>query len=713
MRSICAAAVRWAAALVFASTAVLSAQQSEPAKPAPAQGTAPQSGSGTASQTADDRSIVFHMGEIVVVGTPDGAEGVGGSVLTRREVWTFDRNSLDQAVNIVPGVVSTFDSNGRRNESDIFVRGFGRWQVPLTMDGVRIYLPADNRLDFSRFLTSDIAAVQIQKGYASVLDGPGGMGGAINLVTRKPTKALEVEGTASLGGRSSNENWNGYAMIGTRQRKYYLQASANYADRDFWTLSSDYQPTGNSLQAAGRRQSSDTSDARVNVKGGFTPNDTDEYTVNFTKQWGEKGAPLNVYNNPPVPVNSYWRWPWWDVQNTSFLSRTQLSPSSYVKTKLYYNVFQNALDAFDDATYASQSLNNRFHSPYDDHAYGISVELGALQQSRNTLKAAAHYRADFHKEQQTSQPTNPNTRFEEPVQEQSQGTWSIALEDTVHVRDDVELVGGVSYDSYDIRKAEEFNTATRTPFEFPKGGSDAFNWQSALIWHYAPGSRVYASVSDRARFPMIFELYSSRFGTNTPNPDLGPERATNVELGWKGRVGRGVTLEGAVFYSDVRKLIQTIVLPDTTTQFQNVGNGEFYGVELAADVPVTSSFTVGGNYTKITRRVHDALLPDLRPTGVPDHKGFLYAAWQPVRRLTITPSIDAAGDRWSDVNPAPAFPYVRTGAYTLVNLSAEYAFDQAVSLVFGFKNLNDENYELAWGFPQPGRTFYVKTRIGL
>ena len=77
---------------------------------------------------------------------------------------TFEKNSLDQAVNIAPGVVSTFDANGRRNESDIFVRGFGRWQVPLMVDGVRIYLPADNRLDFGRFLTADIAAIQIQKG---------------------------------------------------------------------------------------------------------------------------------------------------------------------------------------------------------------------------------------------------------------------------------------------------------------------------------------------------------------------------------------------------------------------------------------------------------------------------------------------------------------------------------------------------------------------
>ena len=80
----------------------------------------------------------------------------------------------------------------------------------------------------------------------------------------------------------------------------------------------------------------------------------------------------------------------------------------------------------------------------------------------------------------------------------------------------------------------------------------------------------------------------------------------------------------------------------------------------------------------------------------------------PVR---ITPSLELADDRWSDVNPAPAFPYVKTGAYALLDLDATYAFPKSLDLSIGFKNLLDDNYELAWGYPQPGRTFYVKTRM--
>src|SRR6187399_1888992 len=148
-RSITSLVCGTAVAVCLGSSA--SAQQSgSPAQPAPAAG----------SQPAAPADNVFRLGEIVyVLGQDPGTPGVGGSVVTHEQLQTFERNTLDQAVNLVPGVVSNFDANGRRNESDILVRGFGRQQVPLMVDGVRIYLPADNRLDFARFLTADVAAI--------------------------------------------------------------------------------------------------------------------------------------------------------------------------------------------------------------------------------------------------------------------------------------------------------------------------------------------------------------------------------------------------------------------------------------------------------------------------------------------------------------------------------------------------------------------------
>src|SRR5262249_17694024 len=161
------------------------------------------------------------------------------------------------------------------------------------------------------------------------------------------------------------------------------------------------------------------------------------------------------------------------------------------------------------------------------------------------------------------------------------------------------------------------------------------------------------------------------------------------------------------FYSNVRDLIQTIVLPDTTTQTQNVGNGHFSGAEVSLDLHVSPALSAGANYTLVHRTITDALQPNLRPVGVPTHKAFLYAMWKAAGRLTISPSLDLAGDRWSDVNPAPAFPYVRTGAYALLGVDAAYAVARTLDVAVGSTNLLDDNYQLAWGFPQQGRTFYV------
>ena len=68
---------------------------------------------------------------------------------------------------------------------------------------------------------------------------------------------------------------------------------------------------------------------------------------------------------------------------------------------------------------------------------------------------------------------------------------------------------------------------------------------------------------------------------------------------------------------------------------------------------------------------------------------------------------------WSDVNPVLAFRMCGRAATRSLDLAAQNALANDFDVVFGFKNLADQNYELAWGFPQPGRTFYLKTRIGL
>lgn len=661
----------------------------------------------TGAAHADD-SNVFTLGQITVT-APRDTTVIGDATVNQKEVWDFNVNTLDQAVKLVPGVTSNFDSNGRRNEHDILVRGYGRWQVPLSIDGIRVYLPADNRLDFNRFLTQDLAEIQIRKGYASVLDGPGGLGGAINLVTRKPTKAFESSFQSSaMFGNEGYEGWGSTLSLGTRQDKYYVQASGSYLDRDHSALSDGFHPTA--IEDGGERNRSATKDWRVNLKVGYTPNETDEYSLSYTSQEGEKGAPLQVFNNPPNPPNSYWDWPWWDTDSIYFLSHTQLGDTTYLKTRLFYNTFDNALWAYDDATYTTMSLNGRFRSAYDDEGYGGSVELGVSITENNTLKGATHYRVNEHREVNYNRPTHPTLATTEPWTGTRENTWSIALEDTLQFTAQLSAVLGVSYDKNELKEATDYTIALGV-FNYPTGDSDAVNAQAAVYWRYNDAAQLHASISSRSRFATIFERFSTRFGSAVPNPDLDAERGLNYEIGWdSGTTWDATTLSATVFYNDISDMIQTVIVQASPqlTQTQNVGDGEAYGVELSADRQLNDQLRIGANYSYLHREITDALQPGLHPTGTPTHQGLAFVSYQPIPQLTIMPNVELADDRWSDRTGGG---FVEVGSYTLANLQVQYRAGESWELALGARNLLDKNYQLAFGYPEEGRTYYAKFKL--
>ncbi|NYY78484.1 hypothetical protein DMI69_18835 [Escherichia coli] len=80
-----------------------------------------------------------------------------------------DKQNVAQALSVVPGVV--LQKSGSRNEEQVKVRGFDSRQVPVYFDGVPIYVPYDGNLDLARILTNNLGAVEVSKGYSSLLQG--------------------------------------------------------------------------------------------------------------------------------------------------------------------------------------------------------------------------------------------------------------------------------------------------------------------------------------------------------------------------------------------------------------------------------------------------------------------------------------------------------------------------------------------------------------
>lgn len=672
---------------------------------------------GTAATATAGSSDVYDLGQIHVTADkerPSIFDRFGGTVVTDEQTETHAKETLDKALDLAPGVVSS-NSGGTRNEQLIFVHGFDRWQVPLSIDGVRVYLPADNRLDFGRFLTGDIAEIQVAKGYASVLDGPGALGGAINLVTRKPTRPFEGEMRvgAEFGNDGTYDGAKTHLRAGTKQEQYWAQISGTFNRMVGWELPTDFVPTP--LEDGGRRDHSGTRDWNVNFKAGFTPNGDDEYSIAYTHQEGEKNAPYNL--NPLAAVTRYWSWPQWNVQNLAFNSTKNFGEASYVKTRLYWTAFDNILDSWGDA---AQTVHTNkpfvFTSYYRDWSTGGLVEAGTKLFDRDSLKGAIHFRRDNHTEWNANYTNAAGTAvgctvdvvcFVEPHQTTVEDTWSLALENTYHPTPSVDLVQGVSYDIHDIRQAQDYSNGM---IDYALKDKNAFNWQAAAIWRYAEDSKLYAAVQDRTRFPTIFERFSSRFGGAVSNPGLEPERAVNYKIGWTRAYAPKSQISLEAYYSSVTDMIQSVPIiynGADANQNQNVGDGWYLGADLAIDHAVRDDLVVGGNLSLIKREVTAPFLPGFRATNVPDAKGILYASWKPLDRLTLTPNVEFASARWTSMTVAGATTYHRTGAQTLANLSAEYEFRPDVTLTVGARNIFDQYYVPTDGFPARGRSFFA------
>jgi iron complex outermembrane recepter protein len=648
-------------------------------------------------------------------------DALGGVTISNRQIETFAKETLDQAVNLAAGVNSETTGTAR-NEQNIYVRGFDRWQVPVTVDGVRVYLPQDNRLDFARFTTPDIAEIQISEGYVSVLDGPGGMGGLINLVSRKPTREIDTDlrSRLDLGRDGTYEGILSSAYVGTKQQNYYAQVSGTWRDMKGWMLPESFGSAPD--QGWGFRQGTGTYDWNVNAKVAWTPNATDEYSLSFRHQEGKKGAPYNVVD--PLSSQSAWNWPYWNTQSLYFLSNTKLGDSSYVKTKAYWNKFDNDLVAYSNQWVPIQNTPAAFNSVYNDYALGAGVEAGTVVAGVDTVKASLEYRLDAHNAWQQYyafkgfKGCTPNVVcYTQPITTTLEDTYSAAIENTYHPTPQIDLVQGFSYDWRHLRQAQDFNSSLPTPssptpfgvVNYPVNDGHAPNFQGAAIYHYTDKDNIHANVSDRERFPTLFERFSTRFGGATSNPGLEPERAINFDIGWSSEFAPRSKVTVDLFYSVVRNLIQSVPVPaygPGVTQSQNVGDGHYFGGEATVDYAVRDDFSLGGNLTVIHRQVYAPYILNFQPIGVPDLKVNLFAGYRPLPELTLTPSLELDGSRWT-VTDIIAPIYYRTGAFAVVNMNAEYQATKNLTFSAGVRNVFDAAYILTYGYPEPGRSIYL------
>lgn len=630
----------------------------------------------------------FTLGEIEILEQADAAPQVTAQRVKDRDMRKFEADTLDAVVNLVPGV--TLSTTGARNERMVSIRGMDQKHVPIYLDGIPLYVPYDGYPDLSRFTTYDLSTVIVSKGFSSVLYGPNTMGGAINMVSKRPKKSFE----GVLGFGAGSYSYNGYMGVGTNQGLWYIQADFSHADSDGFPLSQEHE--GTTTENGGRRENAYHQDSKVGLKIGLTPNERDEYALTYIKQHGKKGTPPYAGSCPTVRTR-YWRWPYWDKESLYFNSNTWISDNVYVKTRLYYDIFQNSLESYDDASYSSMKKKSSFKSAYDDHTLGGSLELGTYAFSDHELKMAAHFKRDYHCE---LAPKTPDVHFKEDL-------FSVGLEDTWHFTPCMYAVAGISFDHVNTRTAENLANNAITAFE--KGETSAVNPQVGLFYTVGEKGLAHASVAMKSRMPSIKDKFSYRLGTALPNPDLDPEHAINCEAGYRHTFDQRITVEGTIFFNDVSDYILQVTIPDPDTpgatldQNQNIGEVDVYGVELALTATLWNPLNLGMNYTYLR---YDNHTNDDELLNTPTHKLFAYVEYRPWKRLALLADVRHESDRYSSSSGDR-----EAEGFTVAGVKATYEFLNGKFVEMGVNNIFDANYELEEGYPQAGQTWFANVRL--
>jgi iron complex outermembrane recepter protein len=640
---------------------------------------------------SDENGDVFTLGRVEVVGTSESVKYPALEVVSGEDMLQFDTETVSEAANLVPGV--TLSRKGGRNESTVHVRGFDLRRTPLYLDGIPIYFPYDGYPDLGRFFTYDLSELVISKGFASVLYGPNSMGGAINMVSRRPTR--EFEGNAGAG-YSSVDQYHTFANFGTRQKNWYFQGGGSWFGSNGFEMSEHFHNT--TYENGGKRNNASQEDWKVSGKLGLTPNSTDEYALSYIYQNGEKDQPLYTGDNPGEKIK-FWRWPYWRKQSLYFTSNTAIGDKSYVKTRTYYDKFKNSLEYFTDSTYSALDKSMGYRSMYDDSTVGCSLEAGTSLIPNNELKMAFHFKDDVHREETL---TTPRQRFEDRV-------YSFAFEDTIRLTGKLSAIIGISYDILDGVQAHKYDSKSTAYFDAPLANEDALNPQGTLMYSYSDTGKAHASVAMKTRFPSMKERTTMGLdGTTIPNPDLKPETTINYELGVQDVIAGLVKVKSSVFFNDIRDYIEGVVIgtvlvngkPKDQKQIRNIGRVQRYGYELEAVAPLSDRIEAGFNYTFMYNKNRSG---DEPVTDLPKHKFFVYGRYSPLKALSLLASLEYDTKRYGDAG-------YNAGQFVVINTKASYEPLKDVMVEVGVNNLLDRDYELAEGYPEPGRTFFVQAR---
>ena len=245
---------------------------------------------------------------------------------------------------------------------------------------------------------------------------------------------------------------------------------------------------------------------------------------------------------------------------------------------------------------------------------------------------------------------------------------------------------------------------------------------------------VYANVGSSFETPTTTELANSPSGKGGFNTGLKPQQAWNYEIGTRGSAGRHVRYTVAVFQADVRDALVPYEIAAPRFYYRNAGSTRHRGMELSADLTVTSgvslnaawtyadyryrrySFNTGTGIGTVVHTLDGRALP-----GIPEHwlnvvvraqpAGFR-GAWAELQQsyssgYFVSDTLSTRASPWWSTNVRVGWEGTAGGMRLGPFLGINNAFNHLYVSSVVINAARDRFYE-----PAPGRNIYVGLSVG-
>jgi iron complex outermembrane receptor protein len=667
-----------------------------------------------AALTADQESKkespdyqVFKLGEIVVSGpSGSGNQTAIVSTFTAQDIKETHSLTVPEALSYIPGVTVT---TGFKNQPDVRIHGFQQYQCLVLIDGVPYYESNYGYLNLYQLPTDMIARIDVIKGAPSVLYGPNALGGVINIITKTAADRPTLSGTGEGG---TGNAYHLSATHGNKVEKFKYWLNVSRRAWDYWPLADGFNPRVGSivkkpggttkavLQDNGWRNNSDLAQTSLWGKAGLDLGPESKCFLSsyfIDSSWGFPNSTRQVNVFPSRPAfTQFSRFAMYRDWGVDLNGEHRVNNALRLQAKFFYHGHADALDS-----YSSVQMTERVAtSTYVDYIIGASLFADLDLVAWDTLRGAFHYHGDSHAERDDAYL---------PFAEAFSRTGSVALENELRPLDRLKIIAGMSYDWFQVDKAENNLTDKKGNWvgteSLPTGDTkDAFNPMVGVSYTFVDKTRVYGSVARKNRFPTLQQLFSAKSG----NINLEPERSTNYTLGVARPFGNLATCETSVFWYDIKNQISRDA-PYPDAMYHNYANVVIYGFELTGKLTPYKDLNLKVGYTLMQPRNKSPLRVNDYVTGVPKNKVDLGINYK-VPRLRTDLHLEGLflAGMWDQL-PTPASPNtepLRTGSRFIANLRIAQPIGKHLEAFFFVSNLFNKNYESQSGFPGQGRIFW-------